>query len=106
MTEQRNREEIIKIESDIRHIKETTEEIKKGVSSLVARSEENRREIIDLRGRIRAVENNITRLDGEMSELRDEGKGTRAAIWKISVAIAVLSAGGAVGVKSLLNLAF
>ena len=68
--EQRNREEIIQIKGDISHIKITTEDIKTGVAALVARAEQNGKEIVDLRGRVREAEHDIIAIKSDIKTLK------------------------------------
>lgn len=85
--EQRNREEIIQIKGDISHIKITTEDIKTGVAALVARAEQNGKEIVDLRGRVRELEHEMS---GEIAAVKEakvlaenEGEKSRRLAWKL-----------------------
>lgn len=85
--EQRNREEIIQIKGDISHIKITTEDIKTGVAALVARAEQNGKEIVDLRGRVRELEHEMSAHGAEIKDAKklagDEGEKSRRLAWKL-----------------------
>ena len=85
--EQRNREEIIQIKGDILHIRATTEDIKTGVAALVARSEQNGREIVDLRGRVRELEHEMSEKTATDKEIRalaeNEAEKSRRLTWKL-----------------------
>lgn len=85
--EQRNREEIIQIKGDISHIKITTEDIKTGVAALVARAEQNGKEIVDLRGRVRELEHEMSGQIAAVKEAKvlagNEGEKSRRLAWKL-----------------------
>ena len=99
--EQRNREEIIEMRGDISHIKATTEDIKTGVAALVARSEQNGREIVDLRGRVRELEHEMSARGAEIKDVKklaeNEGEKSRRLAWKLFGFLA----GGGSGALSL-----
>lgn len=97
--EAKNREEIIKIESDIAHIKKSTDKIEVAISELLKAQGDNSNQIIELRGRIREAEHDIL-------SIKSDVKGTQSALWKVSITIAIISAGGAVGAESILKLIF
>lgn len=85
--EQRNREEIIQIKGDISFIKITTEDIKTGVAALVARAEQNGKEIVDLRGRVRELEHEMSGQIAAVKEAKvlaeNEGEKSRRLAWKL-----------------------
>ena len=93
--EQRNREEIIQIKGDISHIKITTEDIKTGVAALVARAEQNGKEIVDLRGRVRELEHEMSAHGAEITDVKklaeNEGEKSRRLAWKL---FGLLAGGG------------
>ena len=87
--------EIVKLGKDVEHVKETTEEIKASVLTLVARAEENHVDIVALRGRLREVEH-------EVKDLKSNLETVRSLIWKLFGTIAV-GGGSAIGVIEMLG---
>lgn len=95
--EQRNREEIIQIKGDISHIKITTEDIKTGVAALVARAEQNGKEIVDLRGRVREAEHDIIAIKSDIKTLK-------TGFAKLAVCVALAAGGATITIDKFIGL--
>ena len=65
----------------------TTEDIKTGVAALVARAEQNGKEIVDLRGRVRELEHEMSGQIAAVKEAKvlaeNEGEKSRRLAWKL-----------------------
>ena len=81
--------EIVKLTKDVEYVKGTTEEIKLGVASLVARAEENHDEILELRGRVRELEHDSIAVKNSIEKLT-------SLLWKLFTGLG-LGGGGAIG---------
>jgi uncharacterized coiled-coil DUF342 family protein len=87
--------EIVKLTKDVEYVKGTTEEIKLGVASLVAKAEENHDEILELRGRTRELEHDVMSLKTSVKDLS-------GLIWKLFTALGV-GGGGAIGIWEIFS---
>lgn len=93
--EQKNRENIIKIDSDLQHIKKDVGDIKSSIAIFIQASQKAEKDIVDLRGRVRELEH-------ESIENKTGLKEVKGLLWKLFVA---LGAGGtgAVGLWEVLG---
>lgn len=82
--EQKNRENIIKIDSDLQHIKKDVGDIKSSIAIFIQASQKAEKDIVDLRGRVRELEH-------ESIETKTGLKEVKGLLWKLFVA---LGAGG------------
>nr|DAR29703.1 MAG TPA: hypothetical protein [Caudoviricetes sp.] len=78
--------EIIKLNKDVEHIKESTEEIKTGVSELIAQANKNEVALENLRGRLREAEH-------EMIEVKNELANLKSLVWRIAYVLAGAGSG-------------
>ncbi len=85
-----NNPTIIKVESDIEHIKHTTDKIEATVSELLRAISDQSNEIVEVRGRVRELEH-------ENIEIKKIIAETRALVWKIATVI-VAGSGGAISI--------
>lgn len=93
--EQKNREQIIKIDSDLEHIKKDVGDIKDSIAIFIQTSQDIKSQVVDLRGRVRELEH-------ESIETKTGLKEVKALLWKLFVA---LGAGGtgAIGIWEVLG---
>lgn len=93
--EQKNREHIIKIDSDLEHIKKDVGDIKDSIAIFIQTSQDIKSQVVDLRGRVRELEH-------EVIETKTGLKEVKGLLWKLFVA---LGAGGtgAIGIWEILG---
>ena len=93
--EQKNRENIIKIDSDLQHIKKDVGDIKSSIAIFIQASQKAEKDIVDLRGRVRELEH-------ESIETKTGLKEVKGLLWKLFVALGA-GGSGAVGLWEVLG---
>ena len=93
--EQKNREQIIKIDSDLEHIKKDVGDIKDSIAIFIQNTQKMENEIAGLRGRLKGVEHEIIETKAILNE-------AKSLFWKL---FGALGAGGAstVGILEILG---
>ena len=93
--EHKNREEIIKMESDIGHIKKDVGEIKDSIAVFIQASQKIEKEIVDLRARAREHERELIETKVGLNDLK-------GLIWKLFIALGA-GGSGAIGLWEVLG---
>lgn len=93
--EQKNRENIIKIDSDLQHIKKDVGDIKSSIAIFIQASQKTEKDIVELRGRVRELEH-------ESIETKTGLKEVKGLLWKLFVALGA-GGSGAIGLWEILG---